>query len=126
MGLEPSPASPIYTCRKSFMKKGQKQVKKKAFKINAKIEDVGLNEDKKVRKQEKVTTFMINQNLKILHTAFPYCTRSSNITRNSVLRRSFDTARNVYCILSDQNTANSTFFMVVRAGTEQEETKSSD
>ena len=26
-------------------KSGQKQVKKKAFKINAKIEDVGLNED---------------------------------------------------------------------------------
>ena len=41
-GLVPSPASCIYTCRKSFM---QKQVKKKAFKINAKIEDVGLNED---------------------------------------------------------------------------------
>ena len=45
MGLVPSPASCIYTCRKSFMKKGQKQVKKKAFKINAKIEDVELNED---------------------------------------------------------------------------------
>ena len=28
-------------------KNGQKQVKKKAFKINAKIEDVGLNEDYK-------------------------------------------------------------------------------
>ena len=26
-------------------KNGQKQVKKKTFKINAKIEDVGLNED---------------------------------------------------------------------------------
>ena len=37
-------------------KNGQKQVKKKAFKINAKIEDVGLNEDK-VRKQEMVTKF---------------------------------------------------------------------
>ena len=45
MGLVPSPASCIYTCRKSFMKKGQKQEKKKAFKINAKIEIVGLNED---------------------------------------------------------------------------------
>ena len=45
MGLVPSPASCIYTCRKSFfMKKGQKQVKKKAFKINAKIEDIGLND----------------------------------------------------------------------------------
>ena len=40
MGLVPSPASCIYTCRKTFMKKGQKQVKKKAFKINAKIEDL--------------------------------------------------------------------------------------
>ena len=32
---------------KSFAKEknGQKQVKKRAFKINAKIEDVGLNED---------------------------------------------------------------------------------
>ena len=47
MGLVPSPTSCIYTCRKSFMKKLQKQVKKKAFKINAKIEDVGLNEDLK-------------------------------------------------------------------------------
>ena len=33
------------------------KVKKKAFKINAKIENVGLNEDKKVRKQEMVTKF---------------------------------------------------------------------
>ena len=33
------------TCRKSYLKKGQKQVKKKAFKINAKIEDVGLTEE---------------------------------------------------------------------------------
>ena len=47
MGLVPSPASCTYTCRKSFMKKGQKQVKKKVFKVNAKIEDVGLNEDLK-------------------------------------------------------------------------------
>ena len=48
MGLVPSPASCIYTCRKFLRKKkGQKQVKKKAFKINAKIEDVGLNEDLK-------------------------------------------------------------------------------
>ena len=37
-------------------KNGQKQVKKKAFKINAKIEDVGLK-IKKVRKQEMVTKF---------------------------------------------------------------------
>ena len=29
----------------SAKKNGHKQVKKKAFKINAKIEDVGLNED---------------------------------------------------------------------------------
>ena len=28
-------------------KNGQKQVKKKVFKINEKIEDVGLNEDRK-------------------------------------------------------------------------------
>ena len=36
----------IHTCRKKFYgKKGHKQVKEKAFKINAKIEDVGLNED---------------------------------------------------------------------------------
>ena len=32
----------IDICRR---KNGQKQVQKKAFKINAKIEDVGLNED---------------------------------------------------------------------------------
>ena len=54
MRLVPSPASCIYTCRKSYKKKGQNQVKKKAFKINAKIDDVGLNED---RKQEMVTKF---------------------------------------------------------------------
>ena len=36
MGLVPSPASCIYTCRKILWKKWQKQVKKKAFKINAK------------------------------------------------------------------------------------------
>ena len=46
MGLMPSHASCIYTCRKSFTKKkGQQQVKKEAFKRNAKIVDVGLNED---------------------------------------------------------------------------------
>ena len=39
------PISHIDTCRNFFMKNGQKQVKKKAFKINAKFEDVGLNED---------------------------------------------------------------------------------
>ena len=42
MRLVPSPTSGIYTCRKGFIKKGQKQVNKK---INEKIEDVGLNED---------------------------------------------------------------------------------
>ena len=37
----------VYTFFIDFCKRknGQKQVKKKAFKINAKIEDVGLNED---------------------------------------------------------------------------------
>ena len=45
MRIVPSPACCMYTCRKRFMKKGQKQVKKKTFKMNAKIEDVGLNED---------------------------------------------------------------------------------
>ena len=49
----PSCIQPVEKVRK----KGQKQVKKKACKINAKIEDVGLTEDKKVRKQEIVTTF---------------------------------------------------------------------
>ena len=68
---------------------------------------------------------MINQNLKILHTVFLYCT-SSNITCNLVLSPIFDTARNAYCILSDQFTENEFFFMVVIAGTEQEETESSD
>ena len=53
----PSPTSYIYTPVEKGMKNGQKKVKKKAFKKNAKIEDVGLNEDKKVRKQEMVTTF---------------------------------------------------------------------
>ena len=33
------------------------QVKKKAFKINAKIEDVGLNEDKKSTETRMVTKF---------------------------------------------------------------------
>ena len=37
----------IYLCLlvSAKEKNGQKQVKKKAFKINAKIEDVGLNEN---------------------------------------------------------------------------------
>ena len=44
MGLVPS--FPVYTPVENFYeKKGQKQVKKKAFKINAKTEDVGLNGD---------------------------------------------------------------------------------
>ena len=62
---------------------------------------------------------MINQKIKILHIAFLYCTglRSSNITHNSVLSQIFDTARNVYCIPSDEHTA--LFFMVVGARTDQ-------
>ena len=74
--------------------------------------------------------FMINRNLKILHTAFLYCTglTSSNITRNSVLSPIFDTARNAYCILRSDQITRLIFilFMVVGAGTEQEETVSSD
>ena len=42
MGLVITHASCIYTCRKSFMKKKTETSKEK---INAKIEDVGLNED---------------------------------------------------------------------------------
>ena len=34
-----------FSLRSAKEKNGQKQVKKKAFIINAKIEDVGLNED---------------------------------------------------------------------------------
>ena len=42
----PHPLPPVYTpVEKVLQKKGQKQVKKKAFRINAKFEDVGLNED---------------------------------------------------------------------------------
>ena len=38
----------IYICRKGFMEKKRTATsKEKIFKINAKIEDVGLNEDKK-------------------------------------------------------------------------------
>ena len=55
-------------------------------------------------------------------TYFLYYTglRSSNNTCNSVLSQIFDTARN----LSDQYTDNSSFFfIVVRSGIDQEETK---
>ena len=42
------PLSPVYTSvGKVLRQNGQKQEKKKALKINAKIEDVGLNEDLK-------------------------------------------------------------------------------
>ena len=46
MALVPS-SDPVHIPVEKVLKKkkGQKQVKKKAFKINAKIEDVGLNED---------------------------------------------------------------------------------
>ena len=75
----------------------------------------------KIRKQEMVTDKPKSPNptycFSVLHT--------SNITHNSVLSQIFDIARNAYCILSDQYTDNSTCF-VVRAGTEQEETESSD
>ena len=66
---------------------------------------------------------MINQKLKILYTAFLYCTglSSSNITCNSVLNQIFDTAKNAYCILSDQCTDDLSYFVVVKAGTDQEE-----
>ena len=43
---------------------------KKTFKINAKLEDEGLNEDlKSTETRNGNYIFMINQNLKILHTA---------------------------------------------------------
>ena len=52
-----------------------------------------------------------------VHTAFLYCTglNSSNITRNSVLNQIFDTAKNAYCILSDQYT----LFVVVQVQTKK-------
>ena len=46
-----------------------------------------------------------------------------------ILRQIFDTAKIAYCILSDHYTDNLScccFFMVVRAGIDQEETESSD
>ena len=44
-----------------------------------------------------------------------------------ILSQIFDTARNAYCILSDQYTDNSScFLLLVRAGIDQEETESSD
>ena len=44
-----------------------------------------------------------------------------------ILSQIFDTARNAYCILSDQYTDNSLFsFMVVRAYLDQKERENSD
>ena len=64
----------IDICKRKYR---QKQVKKKAFKINAKIEDVGLNEDlKSTETRNGHSIFMINQNLKILHTASFFLSRS--------------------------------------------------
>ena len=68
---------------------------------------------------------MINQNLKILLlcTAHDYNQAISHV----ILSQIFDTARNAYCILSDQCTDNSScFHVVVRAGLVQEKTESSD
>ena len=68
---------------------------------------------------------MINQNLKImlLCNAQDYNQAISHI----ILSHIIDTARNAYCILSDQYTDNSScFLLLVRAGLEQEKTESSD
>ena len=55
-GLVPSPKNiTTTTTTKSNTQTKKKPVKKKAFKINAKIEDVGLTE--KVRKQDVVPNF---------------------------------------------------------------------
>ena len=62
---------------------------------------------------------MINQNLKIqlLCNAQDYNQAISHV----ILSQIFDTARNAYCIVSDQYTDNKLFsFMVVRAGIDQE------
>ena len=63
---------------------------------------------KNVQKQEMVTKF--HDKPKSQNPT--YCTgvRSSNITCNSVLSWIFDTARNAYCIQSDQYSDNSTCF----------------
>ena len=57
------------------------------------------------------------------NTAFVYCTALYNLAISYViLSQIFDTARNAYCILSDQYTDNFELFsfMVVRAGIDQE------
>ena len=67
---------------------------------------------------------IINQNLKMLlfYTAQDYNQAISHV----ILSQIFDNARNAFSILSDQYTDNSSSFMVVRAGIDQEETESSD
>ena len=77
------------------------------------------------RRKEMVTKF--SEKPKSQNTAFVYCTALYNL--HVILSQIFDTARNAYCILSDQYTDNSSCFlsfMVVRAGIDQEETESSD
>ena len=75
------------------------RVKKKAFKIKAKIEDVVLTEHlKSMETRNGHYIFKINH--EILRSSFQYCIRlrSSNITCNSVLNWIFDTAKMLYCI----------------------------
>ena len=63
------------------------------------------------RIKEMVTKF--SEKPKPQNTAFVYCTGLYNLAISHViLSQIFDTARNAYCILSDQYTDNSSCFLL--------------
>ena len=63
------------------------------------------------RIKEMVTKF--SEKPKSQNTAFVYCTGLYNLAISHVmLSQIFDTARNAYCILSDQYTDNSSCFLL--------------
>ena len=71
---------------------------------------VSLPNQKEFNRQKWSLNFQINENLKILLlcTAQDYNLALSHV----ILSQIFDTARNAFCILSDQYTDNSNCFLI--------------
>ena len=81
--------------------------------------------ERMIKIKEMVTKFSVKP--KSQNTAFCTAQDYSQARSHVILSQISDTARNAYCIVSDQDTYNSSFFsfIVVRAGIDQEERESS-
>ena len=79
----------------------------------ARFRSVSLPNQKEFNRQSKKMVTKFSEKTISQNTAFVYCTALHNpAISHVILSQIIDTARNPYCILSDQNTYNSSCFLL--------------